>query len=248
MGHLRSGSRHEDHNVAGELNENVIAELCALELLCRASYEHPDQAWSWHMALARHIVDEARHAAIFRRLLAQRGYDEDQLTHHATNYELSYEFPECETGSKRELLWRLLMLCTVLEGLAIDKIPPEIATLDWLGQHDIARALDYISTDELYHAENGLRLTRQLCQQLGLDPLVERERVHGRFFGRQLQLRERYLAADPGRAALEIEMMEGPDPDGVPFSSRTEVALRKRASFSDADLEQVRRWGYNPRG
>jgi hypothetical protein len=248
MGHLRVGSRHDDRNIAGELNENVIAELCALELLCRASYEHPDQPWSWHMALARHIADEARHAAIFRRLLAEHGYDERAMTHHATNYELSYEFPECEKGSKRELLWRLLMLCTVLEGLAIDKIPPEIASLDLLGQHDIARALDYISTDELYHAENGLNLTRQLCEQLHLDPLVERERVHGRFFGRQLALRQQYLAADPDRATREIDAMEGPDPDGIPFSSRTEVELRKRASFSEADLEQVRRWGYNPRG
>jgi uncharacterized ferritin-like protein (DUF455 family) len=248
MGHLRQGSRHDDRNIAGELNENVTAELCAMELLCRCSYEHPDQPWPWHMALARHISDEARHAAIFRRLLAQRGYDEGGLPQHATNYELSYAFPECEPGSKRELLWRLLMLCTVLEGLAIDKIPPEIATLDWLGQHDIARALDYISTDELYHAENGLRLTRQLCEQLHLDPLIERERVHGRFFGRQLQLRESYLAADPERAAREIAVMEGPDPDGTPFTSRTEVDLRKRASFSDAEMEQVRRWGYNPRG
>ena len=176
MGHLRQGSRHDDRNIAGELNENVTAELCAMELLCRCSYEHPDQPWPWHMALARHISDEARDAAIFRRLLAQRGYDEEGLPQHATNYELSYAFPECEPGSKRELLWRLLMLCTVLEGLAIDKIPPEIATLDWLGQHDIARALDYISTDELYHAENGLRLTRQLCEQLHVDPLIERER------------------------------------------------------------------------
>lgn len=247
MGFLRSGSRNDERNIVGELNENVIAELCAMELMCRCSYEHPDLPWAFHSAVVRHASDEARHAAIFRRLLAQRGAVESDLTQHATNYELAYEFPECEPGSKRELVWRLLLLCTVLEGLAIDKILPEIAALDWLGQPEIARALDYISTDELYHVENGLRLTRQLSAEHNLDPILERERVHGRFFGRQYEARMRYIDADPDRAAHEIAILGAQNPDGVPFTSRTEVELRKRASFTQAECEQVDRWGYNPR-
>jgi len=247
MGFLRSGSRNDERNIVGELNENVIAELCAMELMCRCSYEHPDLSWAFHNAVVRHASDEARHAAIFRRLLAQRGAVESDLTQHAANYELAYEFPECEPGSKRELVWRLLLLCTVLEGLAIDKILPEIAALDWLGQPEIARALDYISTDELYHVENGLRLTRQLSAEHNLDPILERERVHGRFFGRQYEARMRYIDADPDRAAQEIAILAAQNPDGVPFTSRTEVELRKRASFTQAECEQVDRWGYNPR-
>lgn len=245
--HLRSRSRLDPEDLAGELNDNVMSELCAMELMCRCSYEHPDLPWSFHLDVARHVGDEARHASIFRRLLAERGFSEDGMPQHASNYEYSYRFPECEEGSERELVWRLLILCTVLEGLAIDKLPLEIATRDTLGQYDIARALDYVSLDELFHVENGLRWTRRLCTGLQLDPMIERERVHGRFFGRQYELRAQYLDADSERAKREIEILEGPDPDGMTFESRTEVELRRRASFTDEECRQVDRWGYNPR-
>ena len=247
LGLLRSGSRLEEDYVVAELNDNVMAELSAMELLSRCSYEHPDLAWATHMSLAVHVADEARHAAIFRRLLVQHGFEESNLPQHAANYEYAYQFPECESGSKHELVWRILIMCTVLEALAVDKLPVEIATRDWLGRPNLARALDYVGTDELFHVENGLRLTRQLCEQYQLDPMLERERVHGRFFGRQRNVRARYLASDPVRAAREIALLEGPDPDGVPFKSRTEVELRKRASFTEEECEQVNRWGYNPR-
>ena len=243
--HLRERSRTTDEDIAGELNDNVMAELCALELLARCSYEHPDEAWSFHVALARHVADEERHAAIFRRLLVQRGFDESTLLQHGANYEWAYEFPECEVGGKRELLWRILVMCTVLEALAVDKLPVEIGTRDWLDQPDIARALDYISVDELFHTENGLRLTRGIAQRHEFDTMLERERVHGRFFGRQRDERARYLAEDPERASREIDITEGPDPDAMPFTSQTEVALRRRSGFTDEECRQVDRWGYN---
>jgi uncharacterized ferritin-like protein (DUF455 family) len=244
--HFRKGSRLTLEDLAGELNDNVMAELSALELLCRCSYEHPDQPWSTHLAMARQATDEARHAAIFRRLMVDNGIDEKQLIQHGANYEYGYEYPECEPGSTRELVWRLLILSTVLEALAIDKLPVEIAGRDWIGQVEFARALDYIANDELFHVENGLRLTRRLCDELGLDSMLERERVHGRFFGRQRDVRVAYLEADPARAAAEIAILEAPDPDGVPYESRTEVELRLRSSFTLDECEQVERWGYNP--
>lgn len=244
--HFRKGSRLTTEDLAGELNDNVMAELCALELLCRCSYEHPDQPWSTHLALARHATDEARHAEIFRRLLVDNDIDERELTQHGANYEYGYEYPECEPGSTRELVWRMLLLSTILEALAIDKLPVEIGGRDWVGQSDFARALDYIAADELFHAENGLVLCRRLCAELGLDPILERERVHGRFFGRQRDVRIEYLEADPERAAAEIAILEAPDPDGVPYVSRTEVELRVRSSFTIDECEQVERWAYNP--
>jgi hypothetical protein len=244
-GHFAWHSRRLDTEIAGELNDNVMAELCAMELLSRCSYEHPDEAWAFHLSLSRHVVDEQRHAAMFRRLLVERGVDESTLVQHGANYEWAYEFPECEVGGKRELTWRILIMCTVLEALAIDKLPVEIATRDWLDQPDIARALDYIAADELFHTENGLRLTRQLCERYEFDPILERERVHGRFFGRQRDERLRYLAEDPERAAIEIALSDGPDPDLVPFKARTEVELRRRSGFTDDECLQVDRWGYN---
>jgi len=49
---------------------------------------------------------------------------------------------------------------------------------------------------------DGLRLTRQLCDTLNLDRTRERERLHGRFFGRQHELRMQYLEADKERRLL----------------------------------------------
>ena len=244
--HLRHLSRRDPSDLAIELNDNVMSELCAMELMARCSYEHPDLSWSNHLSLAAHAADEARHTAIFRRLIEQHGFCESQLPQHGANYEYAYAFPECDPGSKHELIWRLLIVCTVLEALAIDKLPVEIASRDVLGPADLARALDYISIDELFHTENGLRLTRQLCEKYGLDPMLERELVHGRFFGRQRKVRAEYLAADTERAAREIAILEAPDPDGLTFQSRTEVELRRRASFTEEECEQVNRWGYNP--
>jgi uncharacterized ferritin-like protein (DUF455 family) len=243
--HFRKGSRLTRDDLAGELNDNVMAELCALELLCRSSYEHPELPLSSQVAIARQATDEARHAAIFRRLLSANGIDEATLPQHGANYEYGYEFPECAPGSQRELVWRLLILSTVLEALAIDKLPVEIGGRDFVGQAEFARALDYIAADELFHVENGLRLTRSLCEELNLDPMLERERVHGRFFGRQRDVRLEYLEADPVRAAAEIAILEAPDPDGVPYLSQTEVELRLRASFTLDECEQVERWSYN---
>ncbi|HUO49710.1 MAG TPA: hypothetical protein VMU09_12845 [Acidimicrobiales bacterium] len=179
--------------------------------------------------------------------MTQRGIDEGALGQHGASYEYAYQFPECEPGSKRELVWRLLMLCTVLEALAIDKIPVEIGTQDHLGHSDIARALDYISADELFHTENGLRLTRQLCAAHGFDPMVERERVHGRYFETQRRLRLTYFDRNPERAAWEQSVASEPDPDDIALRSRTEVELRLRAGFTEAECDQVDRWGYNPR-
>ncbi len=243
--HMRTQSRLTDEDISGSLNDNVMAELCALELLSRCSYEHPDEPWSFHLSLARHVADEERHAAIFRRLLVRRGYDESTLPQHGVNYEYAYEFPECEVGGKRELTWRILIMCTVLEALAIDKLPVEIGSRDWLDQIDYARALDYIGTDELFHTENGLRLTRDLCQRYEFDSMLERERAHGRFFGRQQQVRLAYLDEDAERAAYEIGLSELPDPDLMPFASHTEVELRRRSGFTDEECRQVDRWGYN---
>ena len=238
-------SRLTDEDISGSLNDNVMAELCALELLSRCSYEHPDEPWSFHLSLARHVADEERHAAIFRRLLVRRGYDESTLPQHGVNYEYAYEFPECEVGGKRELTWRILIMCTVLEALAIDKLPVEIGSRDWLDQIDYARALDYIGTDELFHTENGLRLTRDLCRRYEFDSMLERERAHGRFFGRQQEVRLAYLAEDAERAAYEIGLADLPDPDLMPFTSHTEVELRRRSGFTDEECRQVDRWGYN---
>ncbi len=79
---------------------------------------------------------------MFRRLLVERGCGESTLFQHVSSYEYADELPECDPESQREVAWRLLVLCTVLEALAIDELPVQIAVRDTIGRHDIARALD----------------------------------------------------------------------------------------------------------
>jgi hypothetical protein len=244
--HTRFTSRTADEDLRVELNDNIMAELSAGELMCRCSYEHPELPWSSHIAMARHAVDEARHAALFRRMLVDHGYDETPLLQHGANYEWAYEYSQVEPGSPVELLWRVLVLGTILEALAVDKLPVEIGARDWVEQHDFARLLDYISTDELFHIENGQRLSDRICAEHGFDPIFERQLVHGAFFGKQMESRSKFVAANPERAARDRAAAVAPDPDGVPYRSQVEVELRMRSGFSFDDCVQVEEWGYNP--
>jgi hypothetical protein len=85
-------SHLEDDDIAGEVDDNVMAEICAMELMARSSYEHPELPWSFHQSRAR-AADEARHAAMFRRLLVERGFDESTLLQHVSSSECAYELP-----------------------------------------------------------------------------------------------------------------------------------------------------------
>ena len=82
----------------GELNDNVMAEICAMELMARSSYEHPELPWSFHQSCVRHAADETRHAAMSRWPMVERGFHESILLQHVSNDEDAYEFPECDPG------------------------------------------------------------------------------------------------------------------------------------------------------
>ncbi len=94
---------------------------------------------------------------MFRRLLAERGFDEPTLLQHVSNSEYAYELPSAIRGASA------CPSCAWCSGLAIDKLPLESAVRVTIGQHDSARAFDYASLDERCHVENGLVRTRKLC-------------------------------------------------------------------------------------
>ncbi len=242
---LYGSSRADPDNVRHALHESVIGETCALELMARSTYEHPDLAWEFHVAAARHGADEARHARIFLRLLEDRGGQLGDGPMHTTLYSAVYTFPPCEPGSKQELAWRLLVLCTCLEGLAIDQFAHEERLWSHLDQPDLAQAVSCVLADELFHAESGLRWTERICAEHQMAASLERELAHAWFGEGQRRARDAYVAADAERAAREQALLDQPD-DEVPFHSRVETELRRRAGFSDDLLDQVRRWGYHP--
>jgi hypothetical protein len=70
--------------------------------------------------------------------------------------------------------------------------------------------------------------------------------VHRRFFGSQRD-GIRHLESDPERAAREIAIFEEPDLAGMTLASRTERELRRRASFTEAECEQVDAGDTTPR-
>ncbi|MEI9930846.1 MAG: hypothetical protein WDM89_09930 [Rhizomicrobium sp.] len=115
-----------------------MSELCAMELMARCSYEHPDLSWSNicrlpRMSATRHGTPPSSGGFWYSTDFPKQG-----MPQHGANYEYAYAFPECEPGSKHELIWRLLVMCTILEALAIDKLPVEIATRDAVGPADFA--------------------------------------------------------------------------------------------------------------
>jgi len=242
---LPVGSLLDATNVAMFVHDSVNSEFTALELMSRNSYEHPDLPWAFHASMARHAGDEARHALILERFLAERGVAYGDYQVHSNVYDQLYQFGPCECGGMRELVWRLLMLSTCLEGLAIDDFAFEARRRDHLGQHDLARVFDYILADEVFHAENGLRWSRELCAAHRMDPVLERELAHGHYWGTLVRQRETYVEANPERADGEIaRLRSAPAPEAVPVERGIDVARRRIAGYDDEEIEQVVRWGY----
>ena len=104
------------------LHKELDEEYTTLELIARNSYEHPDMPWAFHRDMARQASDEARHAIMIRRLMTARGFRHGDFPLSTSSYDGIYAFEPCEAGSRKELLWRMLIRQTFMEGLAIDHL------------------------------------------------------------------------------------------------------------------------------
>jgi len=152
----------EPRDVAMFLHSDLDEEYATLELIARNSYEHPEMPWQFHLDMARQASDESRHALLVSRLLEDRGYRYGDFPINPTSYDALYQFEPCEPGSQKEILWRMLIRQTFMEGLALDSFANEVRKREAAGQHDIAHAFDYILRDEVFHAESGLRWCKHL--------------------------------------------------------------------------------------
>lgn len=223
------------------LHNSINEEYTTLELMGRNSYEHPDMPWAFHLSMARQVSDEARHARVLERLAAKFGVRYGQYPIYVTNYDMLYSFRPCRPGSKRELLWRLLLRSTYQEALALDSLAFEVSRRRFLRQADMAKAFRYILSDELFHVENGLRWSRIISEKYSFDTLKERNEARDFYLAREIHERLRFVIKHPERVAVEVaDRSEGPR--SLPFGIEFAAELRRRAGFSEAEIEQARSW------
>src|SRR5262249_46093647 len=129
------------------LHNLINGEYTTMELVSRCLYEHPDLPPPFQMHLARQASDEARHAQTLEGAALHDGVNYCDYPIYTLTYEGYYEFAPCPPGSKRELLWRLLIRGTIDEGLALDDFAYQVKCREHLGQPLLADLFRYLLAD-----------------------------------------------------------------------------------------------------
>ena len=183
---------------------------------------------------------------MIQRLMQVRGIHHGQFAISTASYDGLYEFEPCETGGRKELLWRMLIRQTFMEGLAVDHLGSDIERRKLAGQSDIAHVFEYILRDEVFHAQSGLRWSREL---LGSDhaSLVEaRREAFDYFTSRAEAARERFVMENPDAAMAELAAIEAVK--AARGSKRPENLLnrvgRRQAGYGEDDIAQIVAWGF----
>ena len=219
-----------------------------MELAGRNLYEHADMPWEFQLESAWHAADEARHSLIIERAANRLGVSYGDYPVYLSSYEGQYQFGPCEPGSKRELLWRILLRQTFHEGLALDSLAFEVRKRGHAQQFDLASLFEWLLVDEIFHAQSGLRWSRFLCE--GNEELVLNERglAHEYFVAMVKEARARFVIEHPEEAMAEVDQLDSISRrEQLPFHRVLNITARKAAGFTDADLEQIVGWGYVPR-
>ena len=225
------------------LHKELDEEFTTLELVARNSYEHPGMPWAFHRDMLRQASDEARHAIMIERLLKARGFRHGDFTLTTSSYEGLYAFEPCEAGSRKELLWRMLIRQTFMEGLAVDNLAHEIDHRRSVGQGDIAAVFEYVLRDEVFHAQSGLRWSREL---VGAQDLVEaRGDAIAYFTARAEAAREAFVLNHLDEAMGELAAIEAGKErrGGKPLRPLNRTG-RLQAGYTGDDIRQVVSLGY----
>lgn len=230
------------------LHNNINGEYTTMELMCRCAYEHPDMPSAFHLDMARHGADEARHALAMERMALRHGVRFGDHPVSTYTYDAIYEFDTCQAGSADELLWRLLLRATVQEGESLDDLAFQARKRTFLGQEDLAEMFAAILADEIFHVRSGLKWSRFLCERLGRDELQEREATNRYYDNGLLLRRARFVRSYPERAAEERSAAAQREAYRVaaglelPFGRDFNQSAREYAGFTPADIAQARRW------
>ncbi len=246
LGLLPADPVHDPHGVGMFLHKELDEEYTTLELIARNSYEHPDMPWAFHRDMTRQASDEARHAILITRLLRARGFRHGDFPLSASSYDGLYAFEPCPQGSRQELLWRMLIRQTFMEGLAIDNLAYEIERRRSAGQADIAAVFEYILRDEVFHAQSGLRWSRELVGPEPAALIQAREQAMEHFTARAEAARESFVMDNLDKAMSELAAIEAGKQNrgGKPPERPLNRIGRLQAGYSDDDIRQVVSWGF----
>ena len=246
LGLLPVDPLHDPRDVGMFLHKELDEEYTTLELMARNSYEHPDMPWAFHRDMARQASDEARHAIMITRLMTARGVHHGDFAISTSSYDGIYEFEPCAIGSRQELLWRMLIRQTFMEGLAVDNLAYEIARRRSAGQIDIASVFEYILRDEVFHVQSGLRWSREI---LGPDSgaMLEAREQAIRYFTTQAEsAREAFVMENLDAAMAELAAIQAGKArrDGKRPERPLNRTGRLQAGYTDDDVRQVVALGF----
>lgn len=246
LGVLPADPLHDPQGIAMFLHKELDEEYTTLELMARNSYEHPEMPWAFHRDMLRQASDEARHAIMIMRLMQARGIRHGDFAISKSSYDGIYEFEPCAPGSRAELLWRMLIRQSFMEGLAIDNLAYEIEHRRAAGQGDIASVLEYILRDEVFHAQSGQRWSQELLDHDAGAVLKTREEALRYFMARAEAARESFVMNNLDDAMRELAAVEsGKESRGGNAPERPlNRTGRVQAGYTDADIFQVVSWGY----
>ncbi len=156
-------------------------EFNAINLAVDAVYRFPGMAPAFYLEWARVGADEARHFALLRGLLRDRGHDYGDFPAHDGLWETAVK-------TDHDLLVRMALVPRVLEARGIDVTPGLMKSLEAMGADDAVAALDTIYHDEIEHVHIGNRWFHAACRWANRAPRATfaeliREYMSGRIKG-----------------------------------------------------------------
>lgn len=224
-------------------------ELTTMELFARCSYEHPDMPEEFHWAMARQASDESRHAQMCLDQLAEFGGQYGDMPISDGVYTFHYQYEPCEPGSKRELMWRLLLRSAFEEALSLDGFVLQVRKRDFFEEASVSRVLEAIMADEIHHVRSGWRWSTFLNGGDRAKTREELEQAHAWDLKATEDIRRKFVYENQEEALEELDFVKKRDsfvPKLFPFDLDITLnrVARSAAGMTDEDMAQVVDWGY----
>ena len=233
-------------DLAIHLHGFVNAEFANLELATRNSYEHPDLPWQFHIDMAKQASDESRHIRMLLQLINHSNEPYTTEVMSALDYEQSYAFRPCDPGSRKELLWRLLLTQTFRETGPLDSFDFEVRRRTYLGQPELVRVFDLLLSDEVHHVKAGLKWSRYLCGGNKQHTMMSRAIAHAYNAQQINERRDDFVRAHPSQAIEELRELSAlfEELDESPIQMTFNRKAYTAAGFTSQEVDQFLAWGY----
>jgi uncharacterized ferritin-like protein (DUF455 family) len=141
-----------------------------------------------------------------------------------------------------------LLRSTVQEALSLDGFVVQVKRRRHVGHTRVARLLESILADEVFHVESGLRWSRYLCGGDEDRVVAERELANAHYVEHVTRVRRAFVEEHPDLALAEMDYiaMRERKQNRFPFSTAIRVNRRARqaAGMNDEEIEQPVAWGY----